>query len=332
MSVRARLWTVVVSLLLLSAACTDSGVLTPRSSGRPYEVLLVGDTDSTVFRMLDINVPGLPQQEPMFDIMAIPAKRFLLSQRLARAIVIVETDAQQYTRPALRYEKNVDAKPQLVIHVQTPSAEALRQHQRRLATALQGLLERFEMDVAIADIKRHCQLKAGQTVCDFFGKNICIPADLGAMKQGDGFLWLSNHAATGMENICVYRLPVLVKGTSAQLGMTTQWLTSQRDSIMKRNIPGERNGMYMQTVATTVTTEQPMATSSMPGKILFRGLWEMHGDAMGGPFVLCCLPEKDSVLVVEAFVYAPESRKRNKLKRLEAVLYTISDMTPRQLP
>jgi hypothetical protein len=44
---------------------------------------------------------------------------------------------------------------------------------------------------------------------------------------------------------------------------------------------------------------------------------------MGGPFVSLSMPQGDSTLVVEAFVYAPEMKKRSLVRRLEASLHTL---------
>ena len=46
---------------------------------------------------------------------------------------------------------------------------------------------------------------------------------------------------------------------------------------------------------------------------------------MGGPFVSHAQldPSGQRVLVVEGFVYAPESNKANLIRRLEAALYTL---------
>ena len=56
-----------------------------------------------------------------------------------------------------------------------------------------------------------------------------------------------------------------------------------------------------------------------------RGLWKMVGDMMGGPFVSHArLDEKNQrVVVAEGFVYAPETDKRNFIRRIEAALYTL---------
>ena len=56
-----------------------------------------------------------------------------------------------------------------------------------------------------------------------------------------------------------------------------------------------------------------------------RGLWRMQGDMMGGPFVRHTrLDEKNHrVVVAEGFVYAPETDKRNFMRRIEAALFTL---------
>ena len=51
----------------------------------------------------------------------------------------------------------------------------------------------------------------------------------------------------------------------------------------------------------------------------------MKGDMMGGPFVSHArLDEKNNrVVVVEGFVFAPETDKRNFIRRVESALYTL---------
>ena len=131
-------------------------------------------------------------------------------------------------------------------------------------------------------------------------------------KVGKDFLWVSNNAAQGMQNLCVYTLS----------GMDNQ-PSERMDSVLKANMKGETDRMYMRTVARSMIKENV----SIGGQScqLQRGLWEMVGDAMGGPLVRRIV--KDSVagksLVLDAFVYAPEMDKRNKMREMEAVLLTV---------
>lgn len=75
------------------------------------------------------------------------------------------------------------------------------------------------------------------------------------------------------------------------------------DSILRTNMPGETDSMYM---VIPVLSE--------------RGLWEMKGDAMGGPYVMHRIHNN---LYIIAFVYAPEMKKKILIKQLEAAISTI---------
>ena len=94
---------------------------------------------------------------------------------------------------------------------------------------------------------------------------------------------------------------------------------AQIDSILRTNMPGETDSMYM---VIPVLSE--------------RGLWEMKGDAMGGPYVMHRIHRLQSQsakqsqaakqgynLYIIAFVYAPEMKKKILIKQLEAAISTI---------
>ena len=73
---------------------------------------------------------------------------------------------------------------------------------------------------------------------------------------------------------------------------------------MKVNLPGAREGMYMETADSMFVETRNIAVK---GDYAFeaRGLWEMKNDAMGGPFVSHVRVDRDNarVIVVEGFVY-----------------------------
>ena len=143
-----------------------------------------------------------------------------------------------------------------------------------------------------------------------------IPADMQSIKRGKGFVWLSDNAASGMQSICVYSYPGYDRSTPT--------LVAKRDSVMRANIPGEEDGMYMRTSRRAPVYGKETNSNGRRATEL-RGLWEMAGDAMGGPFV--CIATADSsrgrTIVAEGFVYAPEKTKRNLIRQIEAALHTL---------
>ena len=311
-------------LLLLTAIvalCSCSGgpqSLLPKSGGRPYEVLLVASDRrcaAVVDSVLTQDMPSLPQREPMFDVSLIDTTRFNQTTRLARCIVIVTVNPAVFTSTRIRYEKNVWARPQLVVYVNTPSASQLSQYMAKAGHRLTSLLTRAEINTAISTLRAGSNRKAESSIRSMFGWDMRIPAEMKAGKTGRNFIWLSDNRPDRMRNICVYSYG----GTT----LDAHRALAARDSVMRLNIPGETDGMYMQTTPGSVTAG--LATEDGRTVMISRGLWEMRNDAMGGPFV--SLSTVDSVdrrvIVAEAFVYAPGTNKRNLIRSAEAALYTL---------
>ena len=57
-----------------------------------------------------------------------------------------------------------------------------------------------------------------------------------------------------------------------------------------------------------------------------RGLWRVEGDFMGGPFVSLSSLDlaRNRVVTAEGFLYSPKYDKRDYLRQLEAVIYSLT--------
>lgn len=316
---RAMMAAAAACVLLVTAACNGLTPGMPQSGGSPYEVLLLTDNDTagqTLTSALETYIAGLPQREKAFDVTPVHAATPDRTTRYARCMVIARLDGAEGRRTTIRYEKDAYASPQLIVYVCSPTAARLQRDIKSVAAPLTGLINRFETNTCIAALHRRNNAKGAKAVTGVTGWQMLIPEEMQAMKQGKDFVWLSDHATAGARNICVYTYP----GTDDSA--TT--LTAKRDSVMKANIPGGSNGTYMRTSHQAPVYHRKLRER---GRDITeaRGLWEMEGDAMGGPFV--CRAQKDSrhnrTVVAEAFVYAPEQAKRNILRQLEAALATL---------
>uniref|UniRef100_A0AB33JIE7 DUF4837 family protein n=1 Tax=Prevotella sp. GTC17262 TaxID=3236797 RepID=A0AB33JIE7_9BACT len=306
---KAHLKIVLILVGALLAACQGRNGLLPKSGGRPYEVLLTGDQDSIVYRMLTADVEALPQPEPSFDVSTLSTTTLNAITQNARNIVRVSIDSAQYSRVGLNIERNVYASPQLIIHVYAPSASTLKEKQSLLGLKVRNMLLRHEIQHTVAQLKVKRNTKAEKLLRSRLGITMWIPADMTASKWGQDFVWLSTTTTTGMQGLCVYTLPQ----NTTEKAITPEMFTHIRDSVMRENIKGETDSIYMQTVAESLVFRQ-----------FIRGLWDMKGDDMGGPFV--CRIKTDNIrhrlVVAEAFVYAPETKKRNLIRQSEAILFT----------
>ncbi|MGI6232433.1 MAG: DUF4837 family protein [Prevotella sp.] len=303
-------------LLLVSlwslVGCRDASPLQPQSGGKPYDVLVVNDRSNVVSKALQFDVMGLPQPEPSFDVSTVDSAHFEANLRLARCIVMVNVDSVAFPSPRIRYERDVWARPQIVVYVGAPSVQTLLGGKGQQARSLRQLLMRFEMNVEIGRLQHHRNVKAEQLLHKTFGAKLLIPEEMTSSKVGENFLWLSNNSPTVMCNVVVYKLPSSVTPSISRF-------IALRDSALGCNIKGENDNMQMHTAGQTVVR----SSSVLRGRptTIFRGLWEMEGDDMGGPFVA----RVEGNLCVESFVFAPGKSKRNTIRRLEAVLYTLNE-------
>lgn len=310
----------IISFLAVLLAACNSNPLQPHSGGRLFEALVVGDTNNIVGKALGTDMIALPQSEPCFDVSSVSHKAFNNTLQLSRNIVVVNLNHTRYHGVKITYEKDVYAYPQIVVSINAPSVTSLSQALNgRQGQLLRQLLERSELNFTISQLRNKRNTRQEAAIKKAFGITLQVPVDMTSSRHGRNFLWLSNNSATAMQNLVIYKL----KGKPLQQAgkNMADTFTALRDSVMKSNIKGENNAMYMQTAALPVNVN--MIHERNKNLIIFRGLWEVKGDAMGGPFVSHVIEHKGNTLVVEAFVFAPGKKKRNYLRQLEAALYTL---------
>lgn len=139
------------------------------------------------------------------------------------------------------------------------------------------------------------------------------PAEMNTTKEGLDFTWITDNGTGIMRNICLYSYPAS--------GLDSSVVISRRDSVMRLNIPGETDGMYVET-----DRRMPVRHTLTPeGRLRTEGTWQMKGDMMGGPFVCHSIydPQDRRVIVAEAFLFAPDRDKATAMKRLEEILFTL---------
>ena len=266
----------------------------------------------------DLKMEGLPQQEAVFDVSTIVSDGLTQATRYARNIVMVTTGIDSLKHATVSYQQNTYARPQLILHLRVASTSLLRPTLLYYVRAIERQLVLQELNNGIALLRDKHNKAAEAMVREMFGARLWVPEDLNKWKRGQDFLWLSNDAARGMQNICIYRYAGNV--------LTREQAIAKRDSMMKLNLPGESEGSYMKTAPYPAVAVDNHSEKTPDGirPTELRGLWEMQGEAMGGPFVSLSTRYGDSTLVVEAFVYAPETEKRRMVRRLEASLHTLN--------
>ncbi len=310
-------------MVMMVSSCKDKG-FKPTSSGRPYELIVVVDHDlwerpagRALYDVLDTNVPGLPQAERSFKMMYTSPGNFDTTLKLIRNIIMVEV-GDRYTQGKLNYSSDVYAAPQMVMTIQAPNEEELQKTVEENKDVILSFFTRAEMNRQIRNLEKHHENNASALVASMFSSQVWIPGELKKNKTGEDFLWASSNTATSDMNFVIYSFPYTDPNT-----FTEEFFLNKRDSVMQINIPGAKEGMYMKTDHRAVIT----APINVHGKyaLEMRGLWRMHGDMMGGPFVSHMRLDEinNRVIVAEIFIYSPDKLKRNLVRFMEASLYTL---------
>ena len=294
------------------------------SSGRAYELLVVVDhgvwdraAGRALHDALDADMPGLPQSEPSFRIMYTSPKDYDSTLKLIRNIIIVDIQ-DIYTKASFKYAKDVYANPQMILTIQAPNEEEFEKFVEENKKTIVDFFTRAEMNRQITFLEGKHSNFISQKVDSLFGCDIWVDAELANSKTGDDFFWASTNTGTADRNFVMYSYPYTDKDT-----FTKEYFVHKRDSVMKANIPGFKEGVYMSTDS-LLTDVRPINVQNSY-TMEARGLWRMKGDFMGGPFVshMRLDPVNQRIIVVEAFIYSPDKLKRNLMRQMEASLYTL---------
>ena len=304
---------------------SKKSLLMPNASGLPYEMLVVMDDEQwerplgrAVFNVLDSDVPGLPQSERSFRITRIDPSGMKSNMfRIMRNIIKVDIQ-NIYTQPKLKFARDVYSYPQMVMTLQAPDEASLAQYVEENAQAILDFFTKAEMNREINNLREQHNPIVSQLAKELIGVDVWVPYEVNKYKKGKDFLWASTNTGKKDMSIVLYSYPYTDKKT-----FTLEYFLNKRDSVMKVNIPGGPEGSYMTTQRDYVYVKD----ATVHGKYaqVARGLWRVQGDCMGGPFVSHSRVDEVNgrIIVAEAFVYAPESLKRDLIRRMEAALYTV---------
>ena len=280
----------------------------------PYELLVVANKDwlkteagQKLVEIVEAPISGLPQREGNFRVTYVNPEAFKGVFQFYANILVVKVD-MKHEESRMTLEKDLYARPQVVEGLYAPTdwafvrlleahkKDILRHFNENEFARERKFLEKNYNGAVMAQVKKQ------------FGVSINVPQDVDDMKIGENFLWASASKKDFQQNVCIYTLP-----WSNNLSFE-----DVRDSVMKVNIPGDREDQWMETDRRTVMIDDITRTDLL----VVRGLWDMRNDAMGGPFVSYCYVDtiRNRFLIVEGFVFAPDKKKRPIIRQLEAAL------------
>ena len=315
-------------IIICIPGCTrDKHPLLPTVSGTAGQVTLVlnkaeWDTEvGTEFkRIFSRSYEVLPQHEPVFDVIHVTHNAFGNVFKSQRNIVITEI-SPRYKQSGMMAQKDIWARPQLVMTLYGANDDSIVSLLTNYDTRIVELLNEMERKRLIDVYRRNQDNSVAQKIKNNHKLSLAIPNGYKLGVDSPDFAWLSYEEGDIIQSIFIYHYNYTDTNT-----FTCDYLISKRDKLLKKYVSGTVSGSYI----TTEKEFKPKFTEyNLRGKRYvaeLRGLWKMeNGISMGGPFVsITTLDEKSNrIVTVEGLVFAAGHNKRNFMRQVEAIVYSL---------
>jgi len=324
--VKTKLYLFVILLItLLSCENKQSrNALLPSVSGKAGEVVFVINDDyweseigDQWKKICNTIVVGLPQPEPMFDLVRIPNDAFSKIFKSHRNIVLMKLSSKTDSA-FMQLQKDIWAKPQLLITINAPDKASYLEFIKKNKQKILDILLGAERNRIVNNYKSYEERGIRKQLEQKHFLSMKIPKGYTMDVDDDNFVWISHETPYISQGIFIY-----YQDYTDTLQLGKDYLVKNRNSILKKNVPGSLPDSYM-----TTDTVFPINYDQFYLKDLYiaelKGLWRSEGDFMGGPFQsFTTIDEtRNRVITVDTYVYAPKFDKRNYMRQLEAIMFT----------
>ena len=314
---------VAISVLFSCENSGDTERILPTSVGSTNKILVViqgnlwlgkpGDEIRTVFGEHQV---GLPQPETLLSVSQVDPSGFKTFMRNNKAILMMQRGEEEN----ISVVKNKYASPQVIVVATAKNEAGFIDLIKNRGEEIMRIFKDEDIKFTQKIFKKERIDETKFETIKNLNISIDIPKRYNLVDDKGDFLWLRQHLKSGIasgagsNNILIYSVPLEDENT------VQDNITSIRNSIGKKHIPGSKEGMYM----ITEEAYTPFIYETiLDGKKSFetRGKWEVKNDFMAGPFLNYSIIDKTNnrIIVFEGFTYAPSVNKRDFIFELEAI-------------
>lgn len=343
---------VFIFLFVITLACNHQDKnpnYLPKSTGKPGDVVIVmdsmqwkGSLGSAVRKVFRAEVPGLPQTEPMFNVIWAHPSRLKLLTQIRNLVYVFTLDQQSSGSKSLRREFTPEtlekiqndtsfysytrqdeyALGQEVMYLFGDTQESLIHH---LQTGGPEIIEYFNEVERKRITKSLLERKAKNGVISFLPKeqSIELRVPIGyklADKQSD-FVWLRQIEANRDKDIFITWKPY-----ESEYQLLPDSIVAWRDAVAKKYLyeDPENPISYLVTERENFSISARQVSFNNHFAMQIRALWRTNNFSMGGPYLGYALVDegKGRLYYIEGFAYVPGKNKREIMRELEAILWT----------
>ena len=319
---------IVVLLALVNLGCRQEAMkdYLPEQTGPLNEVLVVAKPDlmesevgETLKSYLQQRQLGLGVDEPVLDVRVFDPSLFKGAILRNRNVVVLELDTIQRAH----LKRNLYSEPQHIAVIKGRTKQELIQNIDQLGVQMVDSFRQSDLIVAQDRFKR--SLYTEPRLKKLLGINLTMPSIYRPGVVDSTFIWIDRPVENGTMNLLIYPLN---QKRFLNRDQFLEEVIAVRDSVGKARVPGpEITGIT--TFMKTETVFRPYVFAAEVGGFKaaeIRGMWEIDGYPMAGPFVSYIVNDtiNNRKLMLEGFVFAPNKEKRDYLFELESIIKTLT--------
>ena len=293
----------IVFLFVLSA-CSDGIKTLPSSTGILSEVIFVvedalweNQVKDVAFRTFGVPIQGLTQDESSFRVIQVNHSEFKSILKTHKNIVIIAKNVPTSN------QQDKWANDQLVVQLEFKHED---NELTKDLNKVKAIFEFREIRILRNSISKSSQKIQEKHIKEEFNIETLIPSEYTIIKDTVALFWATYNPEKQEEIKHLFVFSFEPKEINLQ-----QEVLQKTDSIFAKYLLGAKQGQH-------VKIEDMF--SPIYSENTYRGLWKLNGGFMGGPFLIKTYFIDKKVVVTVGLIFAPNDRKRNYIRTLEAIL------------
>ena len=291
-------------VLFLLNACSDGIKSLPSSTGILSEVIFVVEdllwekqVKDVAFKTFGAPIKGLMQNESSFKVIHVNHSEFKSILRTHKNIIIISDNVTNSSK------KDKWAIGQLVVQLDFENeVNKLIMDLNRV----KAVFEFREIKILRKSISKSSQKVQENKIREQFNIETLIPSEYTIIKDTKTLFWATYNPEKEEEIKHLF----IFSFNSKVIGIQ-QAVLQKTDSIFEKYLLGSKKGQYVKIEDRFL----PVFSDNT-----YRGLWKLESGFMGGPFFIKTYFFNKKVVVTVGLIFAPNERKRNYIRTLEAIL------------
>lgn len=327
---RIQLFAMIVAFAAVLTSCMNKKVeqRKDRSVGGTSEILFVTQNDEqwngqmgqAVRDFFEVEQYGLPQPEKTYRVAHININALNDMFKKHRNLIIGEI-VPELANPIIETQEDWQSSPQYAMKIKAKDAESWIKVFDTQKDALKKIFDTNERARFMDFFRPMANVQVMEALKNTYGLTMTIPEGYYIAVNNDYFTWIRKEEVDKSFGLIIYQLPY--KSTD---DFSEENIIKRSDSVTKKYIPGPTDGSYMVLDKEFIKPVFRVVEDFPAGyAIEMRGLWKTEGEFMAGPYVSYTFvnPQANRITTVEGFIYYPNKAKRDLLRQLETIIWSL---------